>query len=48
VSFFSKIDKTGFEVNMRISTMKIKTMAFQGKNHIKCKIATDNKTTELL
>jgi hypothetical protein len=31
---------------MRISTMKTKTMAFQGENHIKCKIVTDNKTVE--
>jgi hypothetical protein len=32
--------------NMRISTMKTKTMAFQGKNHIRCKIVVDNKTKE--
>jgi hypothetical protein len=32
--------------NMRISTMKAKTMTFQGKNHIKCKIVIDNKTIE--
>jgi hypothetical protein len=31
---------------MRISTMKTKTMAFQGENHIRCKIVIDNKTTE--
>jgi hypothetical protein len=31
---------------MRISTMKTKTIAFQGKNHMKCKIVIDNKTTE--
>jgi hypothetical protein len=31
---------------MRISTMKTKTMAFQGKNHIRCKIVIDNKTIE--
>jgi hypothetical protein len=28
---------------MRISTMKTKTMAFQGKKHKKCKIVIDNK-----
>jgi hypothetical protein len=33
-------------MNMRISTMKTKTMAFQGKNHIICNIAINNKTTE--
>jgi hypothetical protein len=32
--------------NMRISTIKTKTMAFQGKNHIRCKIVIDNKTIE--
>jgi hypothetical protein len=32
--------------NMRVSTMKTKTMAFQGKNHIRCKIVIDNKTVE--
>jgi hypothetical protein len=31
---------------MRIKTMKTKTMAFQGKNHIRCKIVIDNKTIE--
>jgi hypothetical protein len=31
---------------MRISTMKTKTMAFQGKNHIGCKTVIDNKTIE--
>jgi hypothetical protein len=30
---------------MRISTMKTKTMAFQGENHIRCKIVID-KTIE--
>jgi hypothetical protein len=32
--------------NMRISAMKTKTVAFQGENHIRCKILIDNKTTE--
>jgi hypothetical protein len=32
--------------NMRISITKTKTMAFQGKNHIRCKIVVENKTTE--
>jgi hypothetical protein len=32
--------------NMRISTMKTKTIVFQGKNHIRCKIVIDNKTIE--
>jgi hypothetical protein len=32
--------------NMRISTTEIKTMAFQKKNHIRCKITIDNKTME--
>jgi hypothetical protein len=36
--------KNGF--NMRISTMKTKTMAFQGKDHIRRKIVIDNKTIE--
>jgi hypothetical protein len=31
---------------MRISTMKTKTMAFQGKNYIRCKTVIDNKTIE--
>jgi hypothetical protein len=31
---------------MRISAMKTKTTAFQGKNHISCKIVFDNKTIE--
>jgi hypothetical protein len=31
---------------MRISTMKTKTMAFQGENHIRYKIVIDNKTIE--
>jgi hypothetical protein len=31
---------------MRISTMKTKTMAFEGKNHVRCKIVIDNKTIE--
>jgi hypothetical protein len=31
---------------MRISTIKTKTMASQGKNHIQCKIVIDNKTIE--
>jgi hypothetical protein len=31
---------------MRISTMKTKTMAFQGKNHTRFKIVIDNKTIE--
>jgi hypothetical protein len=31
---------------MRISTMKTKIVAFQGKTHIRCKIMIDNKTTE--
>jgi hypothetical protein len=31
---------------MRISTMKTKTMAFQGKNHIRCKLLIDNKTIQ--
>jgi hypothetical protein len=31
---------------MRISTMKTKTMAFQGKNHIRRKTVIDNKTIE--
>jgi hypothetical protein len=29
--------------NMTISTMKTKTIAFQRKNHIRCKIVIDNK-----
>jgi hypothetical protein len=32
--------------NMRISSMKTKNIAFQRKNHIRCKIVIDNKTTE--
>jgi hypothetical protein len=32
--------------NMRISTRKTKTIAFQGENHIRCKIVIDNKTIE--
>jgi hypothetical protein len=32
--------------NMRISTMKTITMAFQRENHIRCKIVIDNKTIE--
>jgi hypothetical protein len=32
--------------NMRISAMKTKTMAFQGKTHIRCKIVIHNKTIE--
>jgi hypothetical protein len=31
---------------MRISTMKTKTMAFQGENHIRCKIVVNNRTIE--
>jgi hypothetical protein len=31
---------------MRISNMKTKTMAFQRKNHIRCKTVIDNKTME--
>jgi hypothetical protein len=31
---------------MRISTMKIKTMALQGKNHKRYEIVIDNKTIE--
>jgi hypothetical protein len=29
--------------NMRISTTKTKTMAFQGKSHIRCKTVIDNE-----
>jgi hypothetical protein len=32
--------------NMIISNMKTKTMAFQGKNHIRCKIVIDKKIIE--
>jgi hypothetical protein len=42
----NRLENTANGFNMRISTMKTKTMAFQGKNHIKCKIVIDNKTTE--
>jgi hypothetical protein len=31
---------------MRISTMKTKAMAFQGKNHVRCKIVIHNKIIE--
>jgi hypothetical protein len=31
---------------MRISTMKTKTVAFQEKNRLRCKIVIDNKTIE--
>jgi hypothetical protein len=31
---------------MRILTMKTKTTAFQGKNHIRCQTVIDNKTIE--
>jgi hypothetical protein len=32
--------------NMRISTLKTKTVVYQGKNHIRCKIEIDNNITE--
>jgi polyphosphate kinase len=42
----NRLENAANGFNMRISTMKTKAMAFQGKNHIRCKIVIDNKTIE--
>jgi hypothetical protein len=40
----NRLENIANSFNMRISTMKTKTVAFQGKNHTRCKIVIDNKT----
>jgi hypothetical protein len=40
----NRLENKAYGFNMRISTMKTKTMAFQGKNHVRYKIVIDNKT----
>jgi hypothetical protein len=42
----NRLENIANDFNMRISTMKTKTMAFQGGNHIRCKTVIDNKTIE--
>jgi hypothetical protein len=42
----SRLENIANGFNMKVSTMKTKTMTFQGKNHIRCKIMIDNKMTE--
>jgi hypothetical protein len=42
----NRLENIANDFNMRISTMKIKTMAFEGKNHTRWKIVIDNKITE--
>jgi retron-type reverse transcriptase len=42
----NRLENVANGFNMRITTMKTKTVAFQGKNHIRCKIVIDNKTIE--
>jgi hypothetical protein len=34
----NKLENLANNFQMRISTMKTKTMAFPGKNHIRCKL----------
>jgi hypothetical protein len=42
----NRLENIANSFNMRISTMITNTMAFQGENHVRCKIAIGNKTIE--
>jgi hypothetical protein len=42
----NRLENTANGFNMRISAIKTETLAFQGENHISCKIVIYNKTIE--
>jgi hypothetical protein len=42
----NRLENVANGFNMRISTMKTRTMPFQGENQTRCEIVIGNKTTE--